>query len=136
MAKNKAQLDTQVRIQRIHARYRVVSRAVPWIGIVAISYIWADAIKFLAGQETIADISVKIVENLTVKITQTQYVVEYVEYAVIVLAVLYGLRQRKLRRDVIEKMEGRVRELEQRVDPNRSSSNLTSRGDTNPTDRG
>lgn len=49
--------------------------------------------------------------------------------------VLYGLLYRKLLRDHIEQSGGRFKGLEQFLDPNRSSSNLTKRGDTAPEDR-
>jgi hypothetical protein len=45
------------------------------------------------------------------------------------------LKQRKLRRDVVERLSSRVPFLEKQLDPGRTSSKLTDRGDTNPEDR-
>jgi hypothetical protein len=44
-------------------------------------------------------------------------------------------RERKLRHEVTERLQGRITELESRLDPQRSSSELTTRGTTNPRDR-
>lgn len=51
------------------------------------------------------------------------------------LGIVYGKRQSILRKNTIERLQSRIQELEKRIDENRSSSGLTSRGDTNPRDR-
>ncbi len=51
-----------------------------------------------------------------------------------VSGLVYGLYQRHLRRETIERTQGRIRELEKAVDNKRSSSRLTVRGDTRPED--
>ena len=76
----------------------------------------------LSGEHTIADLS------LIGKIE--------ISDAVLMLfgggGTLYGLRQRKIRRDTIESLSGRQAEYEKKVDPKRSSSQLTKRGTTPP----
>jgi hypothetical protein len=47
----------------------------------------------------------------------------------------YGLRERRLRRQTTERFTQRNYKLEKLVDPNRTSSHLTTRGTTNPEDR-
>ncbi len=47
----------------------------------------------------------------------------------------YGMRERKLRRETIERLSKRITDLEKLVDPSRTSSHLTVRGTTNPEDR-
>lgn len=49
--------------------------------------------------------------------------------------ILYGRYQRRLRGDTIERMHDFQKKWETSIDPNRSSSNLTARGDTRPEDR-
>lgn len=44
-------------------------------------------------------------------------------------------RERRLRHVVTERLSRRTRELERRLHPGRTSSNLTARGTTNPEDR-
>lgn len=80
----------------------------------------------LAGQQTTADIGVNILGDL--KLSDV--------FGVIFggSAIVYGWRQRVLRRDTVERLQGRIRELERRIDPHRSSSMLTERGDTRPED--
>lgn len=47
----------------------------------------------------------------------------------------YGWRQRQLRGKTIDRLQGRIRDLETNIDPNRTSSGLTTFGQTHPTDR-
>jgi hypothetical protein len=47
---------------------------------------------------------------------------------------IYGLAERRTRKRNTEQFEGRIRKYEEMHDPNRSSSNLTRRGDTRPAD--
>ncbi len=51
-------------------------------------------------------------------------------WVVSLVAILFGLLQAKLRRRKTAYLQGRIRELEQRLDSNRSSSGLTPTGDT------
>ncbi len=46
----------------------------------------------------------------------------------------YGKRQARLRKDTVEEMHKYQLEYERSLDPNRTSSNLTKRGDTRPGD--
>jgi hypothetical protein len=48
--------------------------------------------------------------------------------------VAYGYKQRKLKGDTVERLQSRIQELEQRFDKNRTSSELTKTGETNPKD--
>lgn len=48
---------------------------------------------------------------------------------------IWALLERRLRHRKVESMQGRIKELELRIDSQRSSSNLTSAGKTNPADR-
>jgi len=41
----------------------------------------------------------------------------------------------KLKKDAIERMAGRIKELETKMDPGRSSSRLTPRGETRSEDK-
>jgi hypothetical protein len=46
--------------------------------------------------------------------------------------VTWGAIERKLKRDAIERLTERIKQQELKIDPNRSSSKLTKRGDTPP----
>jgi len=104
----------------------VLSLLIKWGGLVFIAYFAKEAVRALAGEVTSARILLAMLADVTVK--------ETVAYSISALAILYGLRERKLRRDTIEYYSRRVPELERRIDPNRSSSNLTGRGTTRPED--
>ena len=47
---------------------------------------------------------------------------------------VWAVIERELRKRQIERFHGTIKELELRLDPNRTSSNLTIQGDTNPED--
>ncbi len=46
----------------------------------------------------------------------------------------YGYKQRKLKGDTVKRLQSRIQELESRFDRNRTSSELTQTGETNPQD--
>jgi hypothetical protein len=46
----------------------------------------------------------------------------------------YGYRQKKLKGETVERLQSRIAILEKRFDPQRTSSNLTTTGETNPKD--
>ena len=80
------------------------------------------SIASLAGKHTIADIVISFLGNITVS--------KGVAYIFGAGGTAYGVYQRKLRRDFIERHSARDRELELQHDPSRSSSHLTPRGET------
>ncbi len=85
------------------------------------------AIDSLAGQSTLADIAVNFMTNIKVSVV--------VSWTVAGGGVFYGLRQRKLRRDTVERVQKRNQKLEAIIDKRRTSSQLTPRGDTRPEDK-
>ena len=85
------------------------------------------SIETLSGQQTLADIGVNFLTDIKVSVA--------VAWSVATGGVLYGMRQRKLRRDTVERIQKRNRKLESLLDPNRSSSQLMPRGDTRPEDK-
>jgi hypothetical protein len=60
---------------------------------------------------------------------------ELLTWGVGVGGIFYGWRQRKFRKDDIEKRSERIAQLERMLDPGRSSSGLDRRGGTNPEDQ-
>ncbi|MEW6351245.1 MAG: hypothetical protein AB1646_19490 [Thermodesulfobacteriota bacterium] len=114
------------RLHLIDALASIVNRLIPWAALVFIAHWIYLAILALAGQKTIADIGISFLGSVTVS-----------EALAVVLGgggIAYGLKQRKLRRDTIERLQARIQDLERRLDPNRTSSSLTRRGTTNPED--
>lgn len=112
---------------RSDRRYDLYARAIRAGSIVACVALLANALKAFAGNET--SVIVLFQTLITHNVTVTASLVFGFG------GCGYGLWQRHLRRNNIERLQARVREYELRYDPHRTSSGLTSRGDTNPVDR-
>ena len=84
------------------------------------------SIKSLAGQNTWADITVDLLSNI-----------KFSQVAAWVFGcggLIYGRVQHGLRKKNVTFFQGRIQTLETRIDPDRSSSNLTIDGGTRPED--
>ena len=123
---SKAELDASVRLRLIDGIVSTVQGAVKWLSLLGIAGFVYLAIRSVAGQHTFADIGIKFIGDL--KINQG------LSYLFGVGGVGYGMRERRLRRKTIERLSRRNVELEKMIDPDRTSSHLTTRGTTNPED--
>lgn len=109
---------------------------------------FSNAVVALAGKTTVADMHVSASADIKVdtngKTNPSQK--DGLRSASCLLIATSGItigigglfvayRQRKLRQDVIQKSSERIRHLEHMIDPNRSTSGLTVRGETNPEDQ-
>lgn len=90
-------------------------------------YLFYLSVLALAGKHTFAEIGIKILGSLRIS--------EGILSLLALGGVSYGVGQRNLRRKNIERLSRRNQELEQRLDPNRSSSGLTLKGTTRPGDK-
>jgi hypothetical protein len=128
--KSKAQLETELRLVRrgrtVDALAAVAKDALRWGGIVLCFYFLYRSVAVLSGKTTFADIGIRVLANLRVS--------EAAAWIFGASGVGYGVRQRSLRRSTIERLSGRIQELERGIDPRRSSSDLTPRGETPPED--
>jgi hypothetical protein len=98
-----------------------------WSSLVAIAALFYLSVKSLAGHYTFADIGIKVLGDFKIS--------EAFGYLFGAGGAGYGLRERRLRRQTTERLTARNATLERELDPNRSSSRLTTRGTTNPEDR-
>ena len=114
------------RYRTMEAIVSVINNLVRWGGLVAIAYFTYLSVTALAGQRTIADIGIKFLADVRVS--------EALAWLFGGSGIAYGLRQRKLRRDTVERIQGRVQRFETNVDPRRTTSKLTTRGETRPED--
>lgn len=112
----------------------VLNTLFKWTGAVLVAR-YAIAIPFqsLAGRVTIADVAIDVVARLKAEPSPGPWLL-VTPWILTVAAVLYAWRQRRLRRDVIERQQERIRRFEQARDPDRTSSTLTPRGDTRQED--
>jgi len=90
-------------------------------------------IEALAGKGTAADIAVLLRAQLERDGGNTWVIAA--SWLLTVLAVVYGWVERTLRRNTVEQLQGRIQALEKSVNPTRTSSALTPRGETRKEDR-
>ncbi|HWE48160.1 MAG TPA: hypothetical protein VG273_00110 [Bryobacteraceae bacterium] len=100
---------------------------VPWAGAVLIAFIFYRSVQSLAGHYTFAQIGMNFLGDFKVS--------EGLAYVFGGGGVVYGIKHRKLHGDNLERMAGRIAELEKLLDSKRSSSRLTPRGKTRPEDK-
>ncbi len=128
--KTRAELEAELRFLRRERASRDIASAVNagirWGGVVLIARYGYLSIDALAGHQTAANIIVNFLGNF--------HVSEGLAWLLTAGGATYGLGQNRLRKRIVEHLHGRIRELEERVDPQRSSSNLTPSGDTRPED--
>lgn len=129
--KSKAELRAELSAIRKQRRSDTVAAVlvslIQWAGLVTIAFFAYRSIECLAGQATFADVGIEILADVNVS--------KALAWVFGASGALYGLRQRSLRKTTVERLQDRVRELETGIDPGRSSSGLTPRGNTNPEDR-
>jgi hypothetical protein len=102
--------------------------AVKWLCLAFIAWIALDrGLGHLAGRRTFADVGIRFVGDLSIR--------EGAAYIVAVGAVIIALYRERLRRDTIQRLANNIAELQKKIDPGRSSSDLTPRGTTRPGDR-
>jgi hypothetical protein len=115
----------------------IINNAFRWGGLSFIVFYDYKSIDTLAGKFTLADI--KLGASLIYKNPETNSfnwwgVFGAVGFFVGIIGVFYGTVQRKIRQRYIKYRPQRYEELEKKIDPGRSSSMLTSEGDTRPED--
>lgn len=100
-------------------------RALKWIAIMYFVYL---SIQSLAGHTTFANIALQVLTDFRFE--------RIVSYTLGGGGIIYGLRERRLRKQAIEQLETRATSAEKLIDSRRSSSLLTVTGETNPVDQG
>ena len=125
--KSDAELRHDRWLRGLDKGFDTAKHLIKWCGIVWVAFYVRDMVSDLAGQTTLADIGVGVL----VSTSRSQWVA----WLIAVLAILWGLRERNLRRDKIEQFSQRTGQLEREIDPGRSSSQLTTTGETRPEDQ-
>lgn len=123
--KTRSELEAENRLLKQHGLStnlsKIIIEIIRYGAIVACFYFLQQMVHDLAGKQTAAKINVDIMT-------------EVFAVAFGIGGIAYGRRQRKLRRDKTEYLQNRIQSLEKLVDPKRSSSRLTPRGETRPED--
>lgn len=119
-------LQHVVRLRIIDAIDANIRLLIKYGFLAVVAFFAYGAIAVLAGKQTFAQIGIKLLGDI--KIANS------IGYVVGGSGIIYGRRQKKLKEDVIQKLAPRIKELETKIDPKRSSSGLTERGRTRPED--
>lgn len=115
----------------------VLMLAVKAVIALGLTYCLVLIVEALAGKETTATVAIGVEANTNIFIEfLAKFALGYKwAWVMAVVAVIYGLAERELRRRKTAYLQNRIIELEQQLDPNRESSTLTVRGETNPKDK-
>ena len=113
----------------VEALVSVAGNLFKWGGLVLIARYTYLAIVALSGTTTIADIGLGFRLFADIRVSQV------LSWLLTVGGIGYGLSERQLRRRTIKRLQGRIIEGEKRIDPERTSSRLTARGETNLEDK-
>jgi hypothetical protein len=95
-------------------------------GTVAVAYLVFRSIESLAGRSTDSNIMVKFVTDLKAS--------RWLSMAFAGLMGTWGASERALKKKAVKRLHVRVKELEEKIDPTRTSSGLTLTGETRPED--
>lgn len=108
--------------------YSAVTLLIKWAGSIVLAWVLKGWVMALAGRTTdvVAKIFVNVFADLRFAIC----------FAVTGASVVWALVEKRLRHKAIERLSPRVRVQELKSDPERTSSNLTTKGKTNPRDLG
>jgi len=116
------------RVNHVSAWASVANSAIRWGALVVMALLARQAIQALAGKETDASLLLGLEAFGKVEVTWT------VTIAVGLAGITYGLKERGLRKETVKRLGARPKELEKRLDPGRTSSRITEKGDTHERD--
>ena len=105
----------------------IANNLIKWGSVAYIATKGFDALVQMRGTSTKIDL------DFVISLLERDSAVKIVCVVAVALMALLVRREKRLREQVIRKSE-RIRELEHELDLNRSSSNLTPEGKTNPED--
>jgi hypothetical protein len=112
-----------IQVARIMAWTRIGLATVRWAGIGFLAFMAYKCIQALAGQTTVAAFIIAFIGKLGIS--------RWLAWLIAFLSLGYGANQRRLRLRTLERPDRRMkelRELEEKFDPRRSSSQLDERG--------
>jgi p-aminobenzoyl-glutamate transporter AbgT len=122
--------EFQLKRQRGETLHAAVVRLCKWIPIAFMCYVAYLSIAALAGKSTLAAFGIYLVSDLKVN----KFLSHIVMAAFGIGGTSYGYAQKRLQQRNIERMSSVIQELENKLDPSRSSSRLTAKGLTRPED--
>jgi hypothetical protein len=121
-----ARAREQVALLRVDRFYRTVRTAIRVGGGCFAAWCLYLAVDSVAGKTTAFSVGLSLLWDVRLVLA----------FSIAGSAILWATAERWLRHRKVEFVQGRIRELELKIDPNRSTSGLTTKGRTNPKDRG
>lgn len=129
--------------QRLHLYLYVVDRVTSIVMLIVKSVMWVlIALSMVLVAEALAGKNTSATLNLTLDTDANVYIellsrINSAKYAwlLAIVGILYGLIERELRRRKTAYLQGRITKLEKILNPQRESSGLTPRGETNEEDK-
>lgn len=112
--------------QRIDQRYNTARTLIRVICVVVCVWLIGNSVSQLAGKNTNVAVSAALSIFADLKFAFSLTLAG--------CATAWAAIERWLRHRKVEHLQGRVRDLETSIDPSRSTSNLTTKGKTNPRD--
>lgn len=114
----------------IESRYVTIRTGLRVGGVLGVAYFLFRSIEAIAGQATSLSIIISLILNAFFELKFA--------FAVTLAGgcAVWAIAERMLRHRKVANLSGRIKELEQSIDPNRTSSGLTKHGKTNPRDKG
>jgi hypothetical protein len=120
-----ARAREQVALLRVDRFYRTVRTAIRVGGGCFAAWCLYLSIDSVAGKTTAFSVGLSLLWDIRLVLA----------FSIAGPAILWATAERWLRHRKVEYMQGRIRELESKIDPKRSTSGLTTKGRTNPKDR-
>ena len=121
-SKRELELDYGFKFKCIDLLSQLILVGIPWGALVFIVYWVTGALAEFSGKTTLAQLGISFFGTT-------------IAYIVGIGGIGFGLIEKRLRRNTIERLQGRIQQLEEVRDPKRTSSKLTTRGTTRPEDK-
>jgi hypothetical protein len=131
--KNMGRKELEVEVMFLRRRLRadqtttILTTSIRWGCAAGIAYFGYRSLGVLAGQNTTLSVILKVLVN--------KHVVTLIALLCGAGGVSYGLGERGVRKRSVERLQRRIEKFERGIDPGRSSSGLTPRGDTPENER-
>lgn len=125
--KRESASESDIRMLKISEISTNIGRAISAIKWIAVAYIAYQAMGSISGETTDANIVIQVLASAPTK--------NAIFLLAIVILGLWGVSERRLRYSKTQYLTGRIKELEEMIDPERTSSNLASSGATHPRDK-
>lgn len=110
---------------RLDLIYSLLRTTIIGCAVVGVVYLLPPVIEPLAGKNTLLALSVAVLGDIKFAVS----------IGLTGCATAWAVVERTLRHRKVEYLQGRIRDLETGIDPERTSSRLTTKGKTNPEDK-